>query len=129
MIVGIGTDIVEIARIADAVARHGPSFAARILGDDELIEYQRRSSSNEKVGIAYLAKRFAGKEAFSKAFGTGIAEVVSWHRLQILNDDNGRPKLLFNGELAHEMQRRVWQAQISLTDEKKYAQAFVIIEQ
>ena len=129
MIVGIGTDIVEIARIADALTRHGAAFAGRVLGADEWVEYQRRCASNAKVGIAYLAKRFAGKEAFAKAFGTGIAGVVSWHRLQILNDTNGRPQLFFNGELAQEMQQRGWQAQVSLTDEKKYAQAFVIIEQ
>ncbi len=128
MIVGIGTDIVEIARIADAVARHGDDFAERILGVDERKEYQRRSASNAHNGLAYLAKRFAAKEAFAKAFGSGISGAVVWHNIEVLNDAQGRPHLTLHDALKDEMEQRGWQAQVSLTDEKKYAQAFVIIE-
>ncbi len=128
MIVGIGTDLVEIARVAAALERHEAAFAERILGAQELLEYQRRSASNAHNGVAYLAKRFAAKEAFAKALGSGISGSVVWHNIEILNDAQGCPQFLFHEELGSEMTQRGWRAHVSLTDEKKYAQAFVIIE-
>lgn len=128
MIVGIGTDIVEIARIEESLARHGTAFAERILMTTELIEYQRRSAGNKHIGAAYLAKRFAAKEAFAKAYGTGIVGPVTWHNIQITNNPQGCPKLNFHASLHEEMHQRGWRTWISLTDEKKIAQAFVIIE-
>ncbi|TAK92121.1 MAG: holo-ACP synthase [Burkholderiaceae bacterium] len=128
MIVGVGTDLVEIARVAAALERHEEAFAERILGAKEMQEFHRRSASNEKNGIAYLAKRFAAKEAFAKAFGSGISGMVVWHNIEVLNDAQGCPQFQFHGELLSEMMQRSWQAHVSLTDEKKYAQAFVILE-
>ena len=94
MIYGIGTDIVLIARIRSLQARWGDRLARRVLGPDELVEYHRRHSRGTpgpERAARYLAKRFAAKEAFSKAIGLGLRGPMTLLSLQVLNDARGKP--------------------------------------
>lgn len=124
MIVGIGSDIARVARFTRAVERHGPRFAQRILGTDEYAIWQQKGEP-----VAYLAKRFAAKEAFVKALGLGLRGGMQWGDIQVVNDPLGKPFL----QLSHEA-KRLMQASsattshITLSDEAEYAVAFVILE-
>ncbi|HEU4622030.1 MAG TPA: holo-ACP synthase [Burkholderiaceae bacterium] len=127
MIVGIGTDIIEIGRIAAACERHGDRFAERILGPQELRKYHVRRGRSEARGIAFLATRFAAKEAFSKAIGLGLRSPMRWRAIEMLNEPSGRPMLIPHGELASWMAARGWSAQVSVSDERLFAVAFVLV--
>jgi len=124
MIIGIGVDIAETARVQKLVARFGARFARRILTDDELGEFERR-----RHPTSYLATRFAAKEATAKALGTGIGEQFGFHSVQIEHDSQGKPVLQFldNGlELIARL--KISNAMISLSDEKNYVVAMVVLE-
>lgn len=122
MIIGIGTDIVDIARIEQLLQRQGARFVERVLCAEEILVYHRHVD-----GVAYLAKRFAAKEAASKAFGTGIGE-LSWQDFSILNDAHGAPVLRLTGRAAQLLRQRGGrQALLSLSDERQFAVAFVVL--
>lgn len=123
MIHGIGTDIVSVKRMAEAIGRHGDRFAERILAESERPDW--RSAAH---GDRFLAKRFAAKEAFSKAFGTGIRAPVTLTAIKIEHDQMGKPVLGYSAELARLMEERGLVAHLSLSDEADYAVAFVVIE-
>ena len=124
MIIGIGTDLCEIGRIQAALDRFGPRFAAKILVASELTRFARH-----RKPAAYLAKRFAAKEAFSKAMGTGIHFPVNWHNVWVENERFGRPVLRYSDALQGLMQQRgVARSHLSITDETGMASAFVILE-
>lgn len=124
MILGIGTDLCEISRIEKALGRFGERFAQRILVPSELEVFRRRRKS-----AAYLAKRFAAKEAFSKAMGTGIHFPVNWHNVWVVNNRAGAPALEFSKPLAALLKRLgIEKVHITLTDEIGLACAFVIFE-
>ena len=124
MIYGVGTDVVEIARIEQALARFGERFAKRILCEPEL-----RRFAVHRQPAAYLAKRFAAKEAFTKALGTGIHAPANWHGVWVRNLPSGKPVLEFSEPLkALLSQRGVANSHLSLTDEKGVAMATVILE-
>ena len=124
MILGVGTDLCEIGRIERALERFGERFAARILVASELVVFRRRRKQ-----AAYLAKRFAAKEAFSKALGVGIRYPVNWHNVWVVNDRAGKPALEFSRPLAALLKRRgVEKIHLSLTDEIGMAAAFVVAE-
>lgn len=121
-VVGLGTDIVEIARFSDETRRD--KLAKRVLTEQELAEYQAHAMPER-----YLAKRFAAKEAAVKAFGTGIGSGVSWQQLQVNKLPSGQPALEFIGylvELAEKM--GVTSSCISISDEQHYAVATVILQ-
>lgn len=128
MIVGIGTDIVHIVRIERAFSRQGLRFAGRILGQSELLNFEQRLQQHPKRGIRYLATRFAAKEAFAKALGLGIREIMHWHALEILNDGKGQPYAETHGALQHWLSQRQIKIHLSLSDEAEYALAFVTLE-
>jgi len=124
MIVGIGVDIAETARMEKLIAKYGQRFARRILTADELLEFERRKHSS-----SYLATRFAAKEAVAKALGTGIGEQLGFHSVQIDNDSQGKPLLRFLGsavDLIADLD--INNAMISLSDEKHYVVAMVVLE-
>jgi holo-[acyl-carrier protein] synthase len=122
MIVGIGTDIVQIDRIKHVVERQGDRFVERILCPSELSIFEKKKRS-----ISYLAKRFAAKEAASKALGTGIGP-ISWQDMEISNDRSGAPILLLKGAAKKRMALiGAHQVSISLSDELDYAVAFVVL--
>jgi holo-[acyl-carrier protein] synthase len=124
VILGIGTDLVEIARIEQALERWGERFAHKVLVPRELARFARH-----RKPAAYLAKRFAAKEAFSKAMGTGIRAPVNWHSIGVVNHASGRPYLELAAPLAALVERRGIRAvHVSLTDERGMAAAFVVLE-
>ncbi|MCG2583394.1 holo-ACP synthase [Massilia sp. TS11] len=128
MIYGIGTDIVRIARMAEALAR-SERFAAKVLGPEELQEFAARRARDPQRGLAYLATRFAAKEALAKALGTGVRGVMTLPAAQILNTPEGKPYLQCDAALGAELQARGLAAQISLSDEAEYAVAYCILTQ
>ena len=124
MIVGIGVDIAETARFERLRAKFGQRFARRILTDDEFVEFERRKHSS-----SYLATRFAAKEAVAKALGTGIGEQLSFHSVQVDNDKQGKPLLRFMGTAVDLIAGlNINNAMISLSDEKHYVVAMVVLE-
>lgn len=124
MIYGIGTDVVEIERIAQALGRFGERFARRILCEPELLRFR-----GHRMPAAYLAKRFAAKEAFTKALGTGIHAPANWHGVWVRNLPSGKPVLEFSEPLKTLLStRRVSGSHVSLTDERGVAMATVILE-
>lgn len=124
MIFGVGTDLIEIGRIEQALARHGERFARRILCDGELSHFRAH-----RLPAAFLAKRFAAKEAFGKALGSGVRAPANWHDLCVRNEDNGRPRLDFSPALAALLETRgVQRAHLSMSDERALACATVILE-
>lgn len=132
MIYGIGTDIVMVRRIEDLIARYGERFARRVLGPDELAEYLRRhgrGAHGPAYAARYLAKRFAAKEAFSKAIGLGLRGPMTLLSLQILNDRRGKPVAVARKELEPWLRERGLVAHVSLTDEQEAVVAFVVVEQ
>ena len=124
MIYGVGTDVVEIQRIENALARFGDRFARRILCEPELKRF-----AAHRQPAAYLAKRFAAKEAFTKALGTGIHAPANWHGVWVKNLPSGKPVLEFSDSLSTLLkQRKILHSHLSLTDERGIAMATVILE-
>lgn len=124
MIYGIGTDVVEIARVEKALGRWGERFAERILCAPELDRFR-----NHRQPVSYLAKRFAAKEAFTKALGTGIRAPANWHGLWVTNHRSGKPQLEFSQPLSALLSARgIIRAHVSLSDERGVAVATVILE-
>lgn len=123
MSIAIGTDIVEIARIADLLERQGERFVERILSPSEKLQYQSHSN-----GVAFVAKRFAAKEAIAKALGTGIGHGVSFQDMVIGNDSKGAPFVELTNGAAEVMRERGGQKMlISLADERHYALAYAVL--
>ena len=124
MIYGVGQDLVEIPRIERALARFGERFALRILCEPELARFRKH-----RQPAAFLAKRFAAKEAFTKALGTGIHAPANWHGVWVVNLRSGKPQLEFTPALKNLLeQRRILRSHLSLTDERALAAATVILE-
>lgn len=128
MIVGIGTDICDVRRMRDTVARRGERFALKVLGAHELAVYRARSARSAQRGLSFLATRFSAKEAFSKAIGLGMRMPMTWRGCEIVNAASGKPEIRLNGALADWFAARGWRAQVSLSDENDYALSFVIVE-
>ena len=124
MIYGVGTDVVEIGRIEAALKRYGERFAQRILCPSELERFQKH-----RLPANYLAKRFAAKEAFTKALGTGIKSPANWHGVWVRNLASGKPVLAFSDALGALLKKRgITSAHVSLSDERGVAFATVILE-
>jgi holo-[acyl-carrier protein] synthase len=124
VIYGVGTDIVEVTRIEKALERFGEKFAKRILCEPELKRFHgHRQKAN------YLAKRFAAKEAFAKALGTGIHAPANWHGVWVKNLPSGKPVLEFSSALRDLLRKRkINSHHLSLADERGIAVATVILE-
>lgn len=124
MIFGIGTDIVELSRIGEIYERFGEHFARRILMDEEM-ELFRRS----KNPVRFLAMRFAGKEAAVKAMGTGFAHGVWLRDVGILNNDWGRPVIVWSERGSRVCARLgIGSGHVSLTDDAGLVMAFAVVE-
>jgi holo-[acyl-carrier protein] synthase len=125
MIVGIGTDLAEIARIERSIARFGQRFLERIYTPAEIAYCQRKKSSAES-----FAARFAAKEAAAKALGTGISYGVTWHEFEVRREPSGKPILHLSGRAAHlAASLGATRSTISLTHTATLAMAVVILEQ
>lgn len=124
MIYGIGTDIVEVGRIQSSLDQFGDTFAKRILAEAEWEEYIA-----SQIKARFLAKRFAAKEAFAKAIGTGIRGEVSFQNIAVTHDALGRPLLQLSTALqGYLKQHHIYQSHISISDEKNLALAYVVLE-
>lgn len=122
-VVAIGTDMVSVTRIANAYQRRGQAFAKRILTADE--QQELRQSGNP---VAYLAKRFAAKEAVAKALGTGIGRGLSWQQISTYKDSYGAPHIELTGFALERLQQLgATRCLLSLSDERDYALAFVVL--
>jgi holo-[acyl-carrier protein] synthase len=120
---GIGTDIVRIERVRQALARHGERFARRILAADEVEGWRVHRDP-----ARFLAKRFAAKEAFGKALGTGVAVPATLHALAVGHDARGKPQYQYDARLAEHMRTHDLHAHLSITDEDDTVVAFAVIE-
>jgi holo-[acyl-carrier protein] synthase len=127
-IYGIGTDIVQVSRVAAVMERTNGRFAEKVLGPEELRIYHARNARSQARGLAFLATRFSVKEAFSKAIGLGMRWPMTWRALQTLNEASGRPVCVASGELAEWLAERGITSQVTLSDERDYAVSFVIAE-
>ncbi len=124
MIFGIGTDIVEVARIEASIQQFGDDFVKRILADSEFSSYLE-----SHIKPRFLAKRFAAKEAFSKALGTGLRAPATFQNIAISHDELGKPLLMLAAELQVFLQaKNINKTHISISDEKNLAAAFVVLE-
>lgn len=122
-VVGIGTDIIEISRITNMAEGTRHRLAKRVLTAEEYQHYEQSTHPDR-----FLAKRWAGKEAVSKALGTGIADGVSFQHINIISLASGQPNLVLSQralEVAKALGANYWH--ISLADEKHYATAFVTL--
>ncbi len=127
-IAGLGTDIVDIARIEQSLGR-SPALLKRVLTADEQLIFLRLEQQHPANAARYFAKRFAAKEAAAKALGTGIGRGVSFQHFSVSNNTDGAPQLALSGyaaELAAKL--GVTQVWLSITDEQAYAAATVILE-
>jgi holo-[acyl-carrier protein] synthase len=124
MIFGIGTDVVEYARIESMWSRYGLRFAQRVLSKRELSGFEPDSHP-----ARFLAKRFAAKEAFAKAVGSGLREPVSLCRISVTHDGLGKPVLEFDEILrAHLAQLGIAAHHLTVSDERNMIVAFVVLE-
>ena len=128
MILGVGTDLANIERIEGTLARFGARFTARVFTDGE----QRKARRRQQTAATY-AKRWAAKEACSKALGTGLRMGIAWRDMAVRNLGSGQPQMELTGWAAERLAAMTppgHQAivHVSLTDDHPWAQAFVVIE-
>tara|TARA_A100000164_G_scaffold125041_1_gene110960 strand:+ start:174 stop:551 length:378 start_codon:yes stop_codon:yes gene_type:complete len=124
MIFGIGTDLIKITRIKNINSLE--KFALKILSENELDLFN--SLSNDKK-VSFISKQFAGKEAFSKALGTGISAGIRFKEIEILRDEKGKPIFTaINSLKSFMLNLGITRTHISITDEREYAMAFAILE-
>ena len=121
---GIGTDIVKISRVSKSIKKK--SFINRLFNKDEILKCDKTKNSAN-----CFAKRFAAKEAFSKALGTGVAKGINFNEIVVLNEKNGKPyiKLIDKTKkiVVNKLKIKNYKISLSLSDEDKYAVAFVTI--
>ena len=128
MIIGLGSDIVDVRRIADVIERHGERFLGRIFTTTERNKAEGRANTVETY-----AKRFAAKEACSKALGTGLSQGVFWKDMGVVNLPSGKPTMQLTGGAADVLKAMMPAGHkaaihLTITDDYPLAQAFVIIE-
>ena len=124
MIIGLGSDLIDIRRIEKTLERFGPRFVDRLFTDVE-----KAKSEGRKNRAASYAKRFAAKEAFSKAIGTGIHAPFTWKSIGLGRDPKGKPLVVPSPEMAKHLKKLgVTGAHVSLTDDAGVAVAFVVLE-
>jgi holo-[acyl-carrier protein] synthase len=128
MIIGMGSDLIDIRRVEKSIERFGDRFTHRCFTDIERAKSERR-----KNRAASYAKRFAAKEACSKALGTGLAQGVFWKDMGVVNLPSGKPTMALTGGAAEKLSELMPAGHeavihITITDEYPYAQAFVVIE-
>ncbi|MDB6096948.1 MAG: acpS [Francisellaceae bacterium] len=125
-IIGIGTDLVKIERIDNVLKKYGIRFAKHILSNNELLRYSQMGTYKKQVH--FLAKRFAAKEAFVKALGTGVSEGVILKDIEILHDGLGKPSIhCLHITETKLREKNIQTIHLSLSDEKDYALAFVVV--
>ena len=128
MILGIGNDVIDIRRIEETLGRYGARFIQRIFTDVEIAKSERRAQR-----AASYAKRFAAKEACSKALGTGFRKGVFWKDMGVVNEPSGKPTMVLTGGARARLDTMLppghtVRIHLTITDDFPYAHAFVMIE-
>jgi holo-[acyl-carrier protein] synthase len=121
MIIGIGTDIINIGRISRLLLNHKERFVKKILSTREIKIF---SEIDDLLKPRYLAKRFAAKEAFTKALGLGIGRPIGFNDIEVLNDSMGKPLLNL---LNYQSMIKNYIIHVSLSDDSEYGVAFIVI--
>ena len=124
MIIGIGSDVVDIRRVERLLERYGARFAERIL-----TPFERAQVTSSVDFASYVAGRFAAKEALAKAVGTGLRHPVTWQNMEVRPDAMGRPHLHVSDELRRAVGRASLRIHLSLTHDAGIALAMVVVEQ
>ena len=124
MIYGIGTDIVGVKRLQGMWERHGEKAINRLLAPSEFNDYYLAADKGR-----FLAKRFAAKEALSKALGTGVRPPATLSAMAVVHDDLGKPLMTCCGQLAVVLENQKLKIHLSISDEADYAVALVVLEQ
>ena len=133
MILGIGNDICDIRRVERILARYGERFEKRVFTPTEIAKARSRTKAGAKVIAGTYAKRFAAKEACSKALGTGIHFGIKWREMEVVNLPTGQPTMRLSGDAAARLATLTPNghsavAHVTLTDDYPYAQAIVMFE-
>jgi holo-[acyl-carrier protein] synthase len=128
MILGLGNDVIDIRRIEETLTRFGPRFIDRVFTDVEIAKSEKRAQR-----AASYAKRFAAKEACSKALGTGFRNGVFWKDMGVVNEPSGKPTIVLTGGARAQLDSLVPpghkpRIHLTITDDFPYAHAFVMIE-
>ena len=128
MIIGIGNDVIDIRRIEETLEKYGDRFIQRIFTDVEIAKSEKRAQR-----AASYAKRFAAKEACSKALGTGFRASVYWKDMGVVNEPSGRPTMVLTGGARDQLERLTppghdVRIHVTITDDFPYAHAMVMIE-
>ena len=123
MIYGVGTDIVAVARLGEMFERHGERALEKVLAPEERDECRACADK-----ARFLAKRFAAKEAFTKALGTGVRAPAVLPAIAVVHDPLGKPMFSLTPELKALLDAQGLRAHLSLSDEHDYAVAFVVLE-
>lgn len=123
MIVGIGTDITAVARLRRLYERHGEAALSHLLAASERADFDRAIDKGR-----FLAKRFAAKEAFAKALGTGLRAPAVLPNIAVSHDALGKPMFEFAPQLSSLMQERRLSSHLSISDEQEFVVAFVVLE-
>ena len=125
-IFGLGTDIVNIKRLEKVLKKNNNTFKTRIFSKSEILYCDKKSNP-----FPYYAKRYAAKEAFSKALGTGIRKGINFKDIEISNNNHGKPSIKLKGETAIFLKKKIkkkkYSIYLSLSDDLPWAQATVII--
>ena len=125
-IFGIGTDIINIKRMEKTLKKNNPNFKNRIFSKNE-----KNNCEKKKNPYSFYAKRFAAKEAFAKALGTGIGKGINIKNIEISNDANGKPFIKLKGKVDEYLKRSIrkkkYNIYLSLSDDEPWAQATVVI--
>lgn len=133
MIIGIGSDIIDIRRIEKSLERFGARFENRIFTANEQTYAKQKAGAGLKIVASAYAKRFAAKEACAKALGAGLRQGVLWRDMEVANLASGKPVLTLAGGAQRHLQAMLPQGKtaaihLTLADDYPMAQAFVIIE-
>jgi len=135
MIIGIGSDLVDINRIAAVYQKHGQRFIKRILTPNEIeVAHQRKQNKGQDEFLAYLAKRWAAKEACAKAMGTGlVTQGITFQDFETSHSAKGQPKMKVMAAAKKQLLEMTPEGQhakihLSLSDDLPMAQAFVVLE-
>lgn len=126
MILGVGTDIVEVARMAAALERRGEALAQRLLHPQEFALWQQKNAS-----ASWLAKRFAAKEALLKALGSGLGNGMSWQHICMLPNAYGKPEVVWHEAVLQHLpgvMLTTLRTHLSISDERDYVLAFAVLE-
>lgn len=129
MIIGIGTDLVQVNRIETTLSKFGTSFEEKVFTP---FEREKAKTLSPLKQASFFAKRFAAKEAFSKALGSGIGKEAFFQEIEVQNDIKGAPFLVISGNALQSLEKKAnnkpYHIHLSLSDEKDFALCFVVIE-